>query len=1044
MNAAGEWECSKCTLLNPNVQNRCLACEAPKVFTYPTIPDLPMLEVGQVSMSSQNEQTVGNLISFEDNPSGDFAASSTPDNSFQWNGRNNMSHSLQNTPPSGGSRRKRMENETSLLDMPVPSLPNDNNVPLTECPLQNMIINNSIGQNAEEIDTSTNTSDLSNQTIMERVGQVSVDTDSDDDLYGTRMMTSSNQQNSSLNEHSVGNFSGMNHSRFFSSRQPDPEQISPSHQDLHNNSIAQSEVNGATSNGGNEEEIILVDDHFGTENDPDMQTSWQCVQCTVTNHHEFIHCSVCMSSRFPDSPTHGADASSSMQPASDATRTSSRLESQSKAFLPDWECAVCTLVNPATSRSCEACNTACPQGFIAADLPRMPQPQDPAPSSQPALLFQNISPRPSTGSSVNLQSTLQPQGYLGSVSMDQQRREAYREAMSTVEEIKRICREHNIDFIDDEFRPHQSSLNFPSSTSALSNCQWLRPSEIKADEHSSPWKVFQDNPQPSDIKQGILGNCWFLSGLSVLAERPDLLKHVMVTKETNEEGVYVVRLCKSGVWHTVIVDDLLPCNDRGKLLYSQSRRQQLWVPLIEKALAKLHGCYEALQAGRSLEGLATLTGAPCESVPLQKSRSDTEGLDPDMIWAKLLSSMEAGFLMGASCGSGNMDINESEYHEKGLRPRHAYSVLRVTHEHLRDTSVVRLIQLRNPWGQYSWKGDWSDGSQQWRENPELTNRLLPYRSQDGTFWMTLEDVMKYFDCVDICKIYGNDWIEVRVKGEFPNSAAQPLRGFFLTVFERTELELSLFQQVSRTQEGSDRHPVDTCICVYRSNKSEMNRSYTLGRLVACGRRQTKKHLPCNCFLDAGNYLVICLAFNHWLSGFMGAQATRFPSEDPVLPKYVLALHSSKPIALEYCDKIEGLLADTVIQLALNRGEENNIREGVACYQLTRGWAGLIIVVENRHPDHVFQVKCDCSESSNVVSTRGSLQTKDAVPPLHRQVVLVLSQLDFYSGFTIKHKLTHRVAKLERNVNLGDWAPSQVSHEPELDANVKGLHRPRPL
>ena len=264
MNAAGEWECSKCTFLNPNVQNRCLVCEAPKVFTYPTIPALPMPEVGQVSMSSQNEQTVGNLISFEDNPSGDFAASSTPDNSFQWNGRNNMSHSLQNTPPSGGSRRKRMENETSLLDMPVPSLPNDNNVPLTECPLQNMLINNSIVQNAEESDTSTSTSDLSNQTIMERVGQVSVDTDSDDDLYGTRMMTSSNQQNSSLNEHSVGNFSGMNHSRFFSSRQPDPEQISPSHQDLHNNSIAQSEVDGATSNGGNEEEIILVDDHFGT------------------------------------------------------------------------------------------------------------------------------------------------------------------------------------------------------------------------------------------------------------------------------------------------------------------------------------------------------------------------------------------------------------------------------------------------------------------------------------------------------------------------------------------------------------------------------------------------------------------------------------------------------------------------------------------------------------------------------------------------------------------------------------------------------------
>ncbi|KAG8302288.1 Calpain-15 [Homalodisca vitripennis] len=530
--------------------------------------------------------------------------------------------------------------------------------------------------------------------------------------------------------------------------------------------------------------------------------------------------------------------------------------------------------------------------------------------------------------------------------------------------------QNNEPFVDDSFPPAPKSLYYNPGESKDQNhvVQWLRPHQINTEGDSKlKWAIFR-TPLPSDISQGVLGNCWLLSALAVLAEREDLVKKVMVMRDYCHQGAYQVRLCKDGKWTTVLVDDLLPCDKRGHLVYSQAKRKQLWVPLIEKAVAKIHGCYEALVSGRAIEGLATLTGAPCESVPLQPSSLPSEDeLDKDLIWAQLLSSRLARFLMGASCGGGNMKVDEEEYQRRGLRPRHAYSVLDV-----RDLNGIRLVRLRNPWGHYSWRGDWSDDSNIW--TPQLRELLMPHGASDGVFWISFEDVLKYFDCIDICKVRWSGWNEVRLRGTLPPlSSLSHLSCVLLTVLEPTEAEFTLFQEGQRNSEKSQRSQLDLCVVVFRTRSPA---SPEVGRLVEHSKRQVRGFVGCHKMLERDLYILVCLAFNHWHTGI----------EDPAnYPQYVLAIHSSKRLLVEQVSPPPFVLADAIISLTLAKGQRHEGREGMTAYYLTKGWAGLVVMVENRHENKWIHVKCDCQESYNVVSTRGQLRTVDSVPPLHRFV-----------------------------------------------------------
>ena len=65
----------------------------------------------------------------------------------------------------------------------------------------------------------------------------------------------------------------------------------------------------------------------------------------------------------------------------------------------------------------------------------------------------------------------------------------------------------------------------------------------------------------------------------------------------------------------------------------------------------------------------------------------------------------------------------------------------ITHTLL--TWFFRILQLRNPWGRFSWKGDWGPKSDMWKDvSPHTKQELHPADSDTGVFWIALDDFVK--------------------------------------------------------------------------------------------------------------------------------------------------------------------------------------------------------------------------------------------------------------------------------------------------------------
>ena len=109
-------------------------------------------------------------------------------------------------------------------------------------------------------------------------------------------------------------------------------------------------------------------------------------------------------------------------------------------------------------------------------------------------------------------------------------------------------------------------------------------------------KIFSGKVEPGDIKQGYLGDCYFLAGLAALAERPDRIFNLFLLTEVNKVKYYSVKMIYKGKWMTIDMDEYVPFL-YGSPAFTKAKDSELWVVLLEKAWAKLYTSYKRIEAG---------------------------------------------------------------------------------------------------------------------------------------------------------------------------------------------------------------------------------------------------------------------------------------------------------------------------------------------------------------------------------------------------------------------------------------------------------------
>ena len=577
---------------------------------------------------------------------------------------------------------------------------------------------------------------------------------------------------------------------------------------------------------------------------------------------------------------------------------------------------------------------------------------------------------------------------------------------------------------------------------------------------STKHSLVQNGFSPDDVRQGAVGNCWFLSALAVVAEKRYLVKQLLPHGELNDKGCYQVNLCLDGKWTPVLVDSHLPVVYGGRIVdplrggttsstdlastvhpaFCAVPNGQLWAALIEKAYAKAHGSYQHLCGGFIQEGFQDMTGAPTETLVFDGNIWDFENL-----WARLLSCHEAGFLMGVATTRGG----------DGLVGGHAYSVLDVIElndmlvgeqqsmkDFLKGSPIrkkqrtsIRLVRIRNPWGKKEWKGEWSASSDQWTK--ALRRRLgdKSYAKGDGTFFMAYEDMLQRFHHMDVVKCR-KGWTHTSSDGSFLSHAPDPLlssRHYFrLSVEKKTFAFISIIQPKKRSNTKSHYWYADPSMIILK--RTGIGSEWDVEQVVLCGMMRSS---TVEVFLEPlKEYLVLPFSFKT-----EGESSFRLTS------------YSAKKIGItQRCNKEIGIMAPLCHLHRHLLKDERKLCYSIASSSILvciHGDRCLYFMAINASADRILSVRLCVKLQKGLSLSHGVSGDVCDVPTRSQKILMVVSSdgthssavgVEFTYATDTLQTSAGRTAQKHCGLSLG--SPIEVSMAGDLLASAVALKSPR--